>query len=114
ELGTDGAPVMAIGGFSGGDPSPTLQQFIDDVHAGDIHYYIGNVGGDRGFGGGNSGGQNGGRAGNQSGDQGKGGGGFGGPGGRGANGDIANWVQQHYTSSTVDGYTVYDLTKPKS
>jgi hypothetical protein len=24
--------------------------------------------------------------------------------------DIATWVAQHYTASTVDGVTVYDLT----
>jgi 4-amino-4-deoxy-L-arabinose transferase-like glycosyltransferase len=34
-----GTPVMAIGGWSG-DPVPTLPQFIDDVHAGEITYYI--------------------------------------------------------------------------
>lgn len=34
-----GTPVMAVGGWSG-DPVPTLQQFIDDVHAGKISYYI--------------------------------------------------------------------------
>jgi hypothetical protein len=31
--------VMAVGGWSG-DPVPTLQQFIDDVHAGKISYYV--------------------------------------------------------------------------
>ncbi len=31
--------VMAVGGWSG-DPVPTLQQFIDDVHAGKIAYYV--------------------------------------------------------------------------
>jgi hypothetical protein len=30
---------MAAGGWSG-DPVPTLQQFIDDVHAGTITYYV--------------------------------------------------------------------------
>jgi 4-amino-4-deoxy-L-arabinose transferase-like glycosyltransferase len=34
-----GTSVMAIGGWSG-DPVPTLQQFIDDVHAGKISYYV--------------------------------------------------------------------------
>jgi 4-amino-4-deoxy-L-arabinose transferase-like glycosyltransferase len=34
-----GTSVMAVGGWSG-DPVPTLQQFIDDVHAGKISYYI--------------------------------------------------------------------------
>jgi 4-amino-4-deoxy-L-arabinose transferase-like glycosyltransferase len=34
-----GTSVMAVGGWSG-DPVPTLQQFIDDVHAGRISYYV--------------------------------------------------------------------------
>ncbi len=34
-----GTSVMAVGGWSG-DPVPTLQQFIDDVHAGEISYYV--------------------------------------------------------------------------
>jgi hypothetical protein len=34
-----GTSVMAVGGWSG-DPVPTLQQFIDDVHAGRIAYYV--------------------------------------------------------------------------
>jgi 4-amino-4-deoxy-L-arabinose transferase-like glycosyltransferase len=34
-----GTSVMAVGGWSG-DPVPTLQQFIDDVHAGNISYYV--------------------------------------------------------------------------
>jgi 4-amino-4-deoxy-L-arabinose transferase-like glycosyltransferase len=34
-----GTSVMAVGGWSG-DPAPTLQQFIDDVHAGKISYYV--------------------------------------------------------------------------
>jgi 4-amino-4-deoxy-L-arabinose transferase-like glycosyltransferase len=36
---TSGTPVMAVGGWSG-DPVPTLQQFIDDVRAGKIGYYV--------------------------------------------------------------------------
>jgi len=32
--------VMAIGGFNGSDPSPTLEQFKAYVTAGEIHYYI--------------------------------------------------------------------------
>jgi hypothetical protein len=37
--------VMAIGGFNGSDPSPTLAQFQAYVTAGQIHYYIaGSVG----------------------------------------------------------------------
>ena len=34
-----GTSVMAVGGWSG-DPVPTLQQFIGDVHEGNISYYI--------------------------------------------------------------------------
>jgi 4-amino-4-deoxy-L-arabinose transferase-like glycosyltransferase len=41
-------PVMAIGGFNGGDVSPTLAQFQADVAAGQVHYYIsGGQGGGR-------------------------------------------------------------------
>jgi 4-amino-4-deoxy-L-arabinose transferase-like glycosyltransferase len=36
---TSGTSVMAVGGWMG-DPVPTLQQFIDDVHAGKISYYV--------------------------------------------------------------------------
>jgi hypothetical protein len=77
-----GDPVMAIGGFNGTDPSPTLAQFQADVAAGRVHYFI------------------------------AGGGGFG-PGGRGGSSDanaIASWVEQTFSSQTVDGVTVYDLT----
>ena len=34
-------PVMAIGGFNGSDPAPTLAEFQADVAAGKIHYFIG-------------------------------------------------------------------------
>lgn len=36
-----GSPVMAIGGFKGTDPTPTLTQFEKDVAAGMIHYFLG-------------------------------------------------------------------------
>ncbi|MCO7220947.1 hypothetical protein [Klenkia sp. PcliD-1-E] len=36
-----GDPVMAIGGFSGRDPSPTLAQFQAWIAAGDVHWFIG-------------------------------------------------------------------------
>ena len=42
-----GDPVMAIGGFNGTDPAPTLAQFQQYVAQGKIHYFIG---GNRGFG----------------------------------------------------------------
>ena len=35
-----GDPVMAIGGFNGTDPAPTLAQFQAYVAAGRIHYFI--------------------------------------------------------------------------
>jgi 4-amino-4-deoxy-L-arabinose transferase-like glycosyltransferase len=35
-----GEPVMAVGGFAGRDPAPTLAQFRTDVSAGRIHYFI--------------------------------------------------------------------------
>ncbi|WP_251094067.1 glycosyltransferase family 39 protein [Streptomyces sp. Caat 7-52] len=45
-----GDPVMAIGGFNGTDPSPTLAQFKKYVEDGKIHYFIagGGMGGDSG------------------------------------------------------------------
>jgi len=35
-----GAPIMAIGGFTGSDNSPTLQQFQQDVAAHQVRYFI--------------------------------------------------------------------------
>ena len=43
-----GQPVMAIGGFTGSDPSPTLTQLQAYVAAGDVHYFIAGGGGGRG------------------------------------------------------------------
>ncbi|WP_329110705.1 glycosyltransferase family 39 protein [[Kitasatospora] papulosa] len=44
-----GDPVMAIGGFNGSDPSPTLAQFKKYVEDGEIHYFIsGGMGGGMG------------------------------------------------------------------
>lgn len=75
-------PVMPIGGFNGSDPSPTLEQFQQYVDQGRIHYFIA-------------------------------GGGFGGGmGGDGTASEISQWVTQNFTSSTVDGVTLYDLTSP--
>jgi 4-amino-4-deoxy-L-arabinose transferase-like glycosyltransferase len=34
------SPVMAIGGFNGGDPAPTLEEFQALVSKGQIHYYL--------------------------------------------------------------------------
>ena len=78
---------MAIGGFNGSDPSPTLAQFQADVRAGKIHYFLGGGG----FGGA--------------------GGGFGGQtGGSSASSEISAWVQSTFTATTIGGQTVYDLT----
>ena len=76
-----GQSVMPIGGFSGGDPSPTLQQFQAYVADGKIHYYI--VG----------------RSGS------------GGRGGKQVFASIETWVRRTFTAQTVDGVTLYDLTK---
>ena len=38
-------PVMAIGGFNGSDPTPTLAQFQRYVEQGKIHYFIAGGGG---------------------------------------------------------------------
>ncbi len=84
--------VMAIGGFSGSDPSPTLQQFQQYVADGQISYFI--SGG--GFGAGGAG-DFGGRAGGPGGDSGSG-------------SQIQTWVAANFSSSTVGGVTVYDLT----
>ena len=77
-------PVMAIGGFNGTDPAPSLSQFEKYVSEGKIHYFI----------------------------SGGGAGGFG-SGGRGDDATkITSWVESHFTAKTVDGTTIYDLTDP--
>ncbi|MFI9817448.1 glycosyltransferase family 39 protein [Saccharothrix variisporea] len=40
QLGS-GVPVMAVGGFNGTDPAPTLEQFQQLVRSGQIHYFLG-------------------------------------------------------------------------
>lgn len=77
-------PVMAIGGFNGSDPAPTLDEFKVYVTQGLIRYYI------------------------ASGDM---GGGMGGTqmGGSSAASEIAEWVAQNYTAQTIGNTTVYDL-----
>ena len=83
QLGTQ-LPVMAIGGFNGSDPSPTLAQFQAYVAAKQIHYFAS---------GGGFGQQNGGS--------------------REAT-QIASWVASNFTSMTIGGATFYDLTQPLS
>ncbi|WP_103530331.1 glycosyltransferase family 39 protein [Streptomyces sp. SM11] len=87
-----GEPVMAIGGFNGSDPSPTLAQFKKYVEEGRIHYFV--SGGGMGGGGGG------------------GGGGMGG--GSGASSRISSWVTENFTEVTVGSATFYDLTQPTS
>lgn len=75
-----GKPVMAIGGFMGGDPAPTLAQFQQYVADGQVGYFLAN---DRG------------------------------PGGRDGDSEaaqITQWVKDNFTSQTIDGTTVYDLS----
>ncbi|WP_166429221.1 glycosyltransferase family 39 protein [Mycolicibacterium obuense] len=78
------APVMAIGGFNGTDPSPTLAQFVDDVAAGRIHYFVsGRL-------------MTMGRA-PASGSQ--------------ESVAIRDWVATNFVAETVDGTVIYDLTE---
>lgn len=93
QLATDD-PVMAIGGFNGTDPAPTLAAFEHDVAEGKIHYYIGGGGFGGGFGGGVGRGQ-------------------GGTGESDAS-QIQSWVSTHFTAENVDGVTLYNLTTPAS
>src|SRR5206468_1741000 len=79
QLATDD-PVMAIGGFNGTDPTPTLAQFQQYVREGKIHYFI------------------------------AGGRGSGGSGGSASASAISSWVQSNFRSTTVGGVTRYDLT----
>jgi len=52
-LQTGGIPVMAMGGFSGSDPAPTVAQLKQYVAEGKLHYVLtGGAGGFGGFGGG--------------------------------------------------------------
>ena len=49
-LQTGGIPVMAMGGFSGSDPAPTVAQLEQYVKEGKLHYVL--TGSTGGFGGG--------------------------------------------------------------
>jgi 4-amino-4-deoxy-L-arabinose transferase-like glycosyltransferase len=75
-------PVMAIGGFNGTDPAPTLAKFEQYVKEKRIHYFIAT------------------------------GGGFGGPSGAGGDDAslITSWVVDHFAATTIGGVTVYNLT----
>ncbi|MGW1738696.1 glycosyltransferase family 39 protein [Nocardia sp. NPDC001965] len=83
QLATDGQ-IMAIGGFAGGDPSPTLEHFQRYVADHAIHYFIAaDFGGVPGFAEGNEGAK------------------------------ITSWVTANFTSTDIAGITLYDLTAPQ-
>jgi 4-amino-4-deoxy-L-arabinose transferase-like glycosyltransferase len=75
-------PVMAVGGFNGTDPSPTLAQFQQYVAEGKIHYFIG--GGGFASGGGN--------------------------GGSSESSRISEWVAANFTATMGGDTRLYDLT----
>jgi hypothetical protein len=81
-----GRPVMAIGGYNGTDPTPTLAQFLLLVQAGRVHYFIaaslGSI-------------LNGSPGGNLL-----------------SSSQIGTWVAQHFIAKPVDGVTLYDLSTP--
>jgi hypothetical protein len=76
-----GAAVMALGGFNGTDPSPTLAEFRSYVASGRIHYFLGGAAMSSSS-----------------------------TGGSDTAAQIAEWVADNFTASTVDGVTVYDLS----
>jgi len=80
-----GDPVMAIGGFNGTDPSPTLAQFQQYVEDGKIHYFIAS-------------GSGGGMGGSSS----------------GTSSQITSWVEANFKKVTVGSSTFYDLTQKAS
>ena len=82
-LQTGGLPVMAMGGFRGSDPAPTLTQIEQYVKQGKLHYVL--AGGRGGFGGG-----------------GFGGGGFGGGGGATS---VLQWVEQNCAAVPASAYS---------
>jgi len=83
-----GVPVMAIGGFNGTDPAPTLEQFQNYVAAGRIHYFIRDRMMTSHWGSSH--------------------------GGSHEAVDIATWVQAHYPPLAVGQTVIYDLSQPHS
>ncbi|GAB2514456.1 glycosyltransferase family 39 protein [Nocardia heshunensis] len=80
-----GKSVMAIGGFTGSDNSPTLAQFQYYVSTGQVRYFLESTSG------------------------------MGGPGMGGtdsSSSQITAWVKANFTAQTVGGTTVYDLSQP--
>ena len=82
---SSGEPVMAIGGFNGSDPSPTLAEFQARVTAGEIHWYVATADA-AGF--------------------------LGTRGGSISAAEISVWVAETYTPTIIAGTTVYDLSGP--
>jgi 4-amino-4-deoxy-L-arabinose transferase-like glycosyltransferase len=80
-----GTSLMAIGGFTGGDPSPTLAQFQQYVADGQVRYFLADSG-------------HGGPPGHSS----------------GTAADITAWVEKTFTKTDVGGTTVYDLQSARS
>ena len=80
-----GLPVLAVGGFNGTDPAPTLEQFQQLVADGRVHWFVGDAGGRTMLGDPSSGGS----------DQAR---------------RIAEWVADAFTPVTVDGSVLYDLS----
>jgi 4-amino-4-deoxy-L-arabinose transferase-like glycosyltransferase len=80
-----GASLMAIGGFTGGDPSPTLAQFQQYVADGQVRYFLADSG-------------HGGPPGHRS----------------GTAADITAWVEKTFTKTDVGGTSVYDLQSARS
>lgn len=76
-----GRPVLALGGFNGTDPAPTLTEFQQYVHNGQIHYFIGDGGMSSTA-----------------------------TGGSDAAAQIAEWVAANYQAQQVSGTTIYDLS----
>jgi 4-amino-4-deoxy-L-arabinose transferase-like glycosyltransferase len=76
-----GRPVLAVGGFNGTDPYPTLAHFQEMVRNGQIRYFIGD-----------------GAMSSTS------------TGGSDAGAQIADWVAANFQARTVSGVTVYDLS----
>ncbi|WP_026359962.1 glycosyltransferase family 39 protein [Amycolatopsis nigrescens] len=74
------APVLAVGGFNGTDPSPTLAQFQQYVQSGLIHFFAGDGMSMRG------------ETGSDEAQR------------------IADWVAATFPANTVGGVTVYDLS----
>ncbi len=81
ELATN-TSVMAIGGFGGSDPVPSLTQFQSDVADHEIGYYVVSPGNRQGPGHGNQ------------------------------HADITAWVAANFAPKAVGSATVYDLTAP--